>query len=148
MLTDNKLTRSSGPARCTRESDARPASHSEGFRGLRELVTGERKRVSRVIDPVVIWLPGAICGGIHVPQLLAWNMPGALWCCRGRRAADTRAELFPGRFQVALGSGEALKERVTGEALPAQALPMATRIAALKRRATQAGIAFAHFADG
>jgi coenzyme F420-dependent glucose-6-phosphate dehydrogenase len=34
------------------------------------------------------------------------------------QAAATLAELFPGRFQVALGSGEALNERVTGEPWP------------------------------
>jgi coenzyme F420-dependent glucose-6-phosphate dehydrogenase len=50
-------------------------------------------------------------------------LPFSVVCAPGPRyhpvilaqAAATLAELFPGRFQMALGSGEALNERVTGE---------------------------------
>jgi coenzyme F420-dependent glucose-6-phosphate dehydrogenase len=53
-------------------------------------------------------------------------LPFSVVCAPGPRyhpvilaqAAATLAELFPGRFQVALGSGEALNERVTGEPWP------------------------------
>lgn len=53
-------------------------------------------------------------------------LPFSVVCAPGPRyhpvllaqAAATLAELFPGRFQMALGSGEALNERVTGEPWP------------------------------
>jgi probable non-F420 flavinoid oxidoreductase len=53
-------------------------------------------------------------------------LPFSVVCAPGPRyhpvilaqAVATLAELFPGRFQVALGSGEALNERVTGEPWP------------------------------
>jgi coenzyme F420-dependent glucose-6-phosphate dehydrogenase len=56
----------------------------------------------------------------------ATALPFSVVCAPGPRyhpviiaqAAATLAELFPGRFQVALGSGEALNERVTGEPWP------------------------------
>jgi coenzyme F420-dependent glucose-6-phosphate dehydrogenase len=56
----------------------------------------------------------------------ATALPFSVVCAPGLRyhpmllaqAAATLAELFPGRFQVALGSGEALNERVTGEPWP------------------------------
>ncbi len=37
------------------------------------------------------------------------------------QAAATLAEMFPGRFWVALGSGQAINERITGEHWPAKA---------------------------
>jgi coenzyme F420-dependent glucose-6-phosphate dehydrogenase len=56
----------------------------------------------------------------------ATALPFSVVCAPGPRyhpvilaqAVATLAELFPGRFQVALGSGEALNERVTGEPWP------------------------------
>jgi coenzyme F420-dependent glucose-6-phosphate dehydrogenase len=56
----------------------------------------------------------------------ATALPFSVVCAPGPRyhpvilaqAAATLAELFPGRFQMALGSGEALNERVTGEPWP------------------------------
>ena len=53
-------------------------------------------------------------------------LPFSVVCAPGPRyhpvilaqAAAALAELFPGRFQMALGSGEALNERVTGEPWP------------------------------
>jgi coenzyme F420-dependent glucose-6-phosphate dehydrogenase len=58
----------------------------------------------------------------------ATALPFSVVCAPGPRyhpmilaqAAATLAELFPGRFQVALGSGEALNERVTGEPWPSK----------------------------
>src|SRR5918998_4089870 len=54
------------------------------------------------------------------------SLPFSVVCAPGLRyhpmiiaqAAATLAELFPGRFQVALGSGEALNERVLGNPWP------------------------------
>ena len=59
----------------------------------------------------------------------ATALPCSLVCAPGQRyhpvriaqAAATLAELFPGRFRLALGSGEALNERVTGEPWPPKA---------------------------
>jgi coenzyme F420-dependent glucose-6-phosphate dehydrogenase len=56
----------------------------------------------------------------------ATTLPFSAVCAPGLRyhpmilaqAAATLAELFPGRFQVALGSGEALNERVLGAPWP------------------------------
>ena len=56
----------------------------------------------------------------------ATALPFGVVCAPGLRyhpmiiaqAAATLAELFPGRFQVALGSGEALNERVIGDPWP------------------------------
>jgi coenzyme F420-dependent glucose-6-phosphate dehydrogenase len=53
-------------------------------------------------------------------------LAGRMICCPGGRyhpavvaqAAATLAEMFPGRFWIALGSGQALNERVTGEIWP------------------------------
>jgi coenzyme F420-dependent glucose-6-phosphate dehydrogenase len=58
----------------------------------------------------------------------ATALPFSVVCAPGLRyhpmilaqAAATLAELFPGRFQVALGSGEALNERVLGEPWPSK----------------------------
>jgi coenzyme F420-dependent glucose-6-phosphate dehydrogenase len=57
------------------------------------------------------------------------GLPCSLVCAPGPRyhpmliaqAAATLAELFPGRFQSALGSGEALNERVLGQPWPPKA---------------------------
>jgi coenzyme F420-dependent glucose-6-phosphate dehydrogenase len=57
------------------------------------------------------------------------SLPFSLVCAPGQRyhpviiaqAAATLAELFPGRFQLALGSGEALNERVLGGPWPPKA---------------------------
>jgi coenzyme F420-dependent glucose-6-phosphate dehydrogenase len=57
------------------------------------------------------------------------SLPFSMVCAPGRRyhliviaqAAATLAELFPGRFRLALGSGEALNERVLGEPWPPKA---------------------------
>jgi probable non-F420 flavinoid oxidoreductase len=62
------------------------------------------------------------------------------------QAAATLAELFPGRFWVALGSGEALNEHITGERWP----PKAERNARLKEcvdviRALWAGETVTHY---
>lgn len=54
------------------------------------------------------------------------SLPFSVVCAPGQRyhpvviaqAAATLAELFPGRFRLALGSGEALNERVLGEPWP------------------------------
>jgi coenzyme F420-dependent glucose-6-phosphate dehydrogenase len=54
--------------------------------------------------------------------LQATGLPGAMICCPGYRqhpavvaqAGATLAEMFPGRFWLALGSGQALNERITG----------------------------------
>jgi coenzyme F420-dependent glucose-6-phosphate dehydrogenase len=59
----------------------------------------------------------------------ATSLPFNVVCAPGQRyhpmiiaqAAATLAELFPGRFQLALGSGEALNERVLGEPWPPKA---------------------------
>jgi coenzyme F420-dependent glucose-6-phosphate dehydrogenase len=59
----------------------------------------------------------------------ATALPCGLVCAPGHRyhpmliaqAAATLAELFPGRFQLALGSGEALNERVLGAPWPPKA---------------------------
>jgi G6PDH family F420-dependent oxidoreductase len=56
-------------------------------------------------------------------------LPFSLVCASGQRyhpiliaqAAATLAELFPGRLQLALGSGEALNERVLGGPWPSKA---------------------------
>src|SRR5690606_15429485 len=37
------------------------------------------------------------------------------------QAAATLAEMFPGRFWLAIGSGEAMNEHITGEAWPSKA---------------------------
>jgi probable non-F420 flavinoid oxidoreductase len=57
------------------------------------------------------------------------SLPFSLVCAPGQRyhpmliaeAAATLAELFPDRFRLALGSGEALNERVLGEPWPPRA---------------------------
>jgi coenzyme F420-dependent glucose-6-phosphate dehydrogenase len=57
------------------------------------------------------------------------SLPFSVVCAPGQRyhpviiaqAAATLAELFPGRFRLALGSGEALNERVIGEPWPPKA---------------------------
>jgi coenzyme F420-dependent glucose-6-phosphate dehydrogenase len=59
----------------------------------------------------------------------ATSLPFSVVCAPGRRyhpmvlaqAAATLAELFPGRFRLALGSGEALNERVLGGPWPPKA---------------------------
>jgi coenzyme F420-dependent glucose-6-phosphate dehydrogenase len=59
----------------------------------------------------------------------ATALPFSVVCAPGQRyhpvliaqAAATLAEMFPGRFRLALGSGEALNERVIGEAWPPKA---------------------------
>jgi coenzyme F420-dependent glucose-6-phosphate dehydrogenase len=56
----------------------------------------------------------------------ATNLPFGVVCSPGQRnhpaivaqAAATLGEMFPGRFHVSLGSGEALNERITGEKWP------------------------------
>lgn len=56
----------------------------------------------------------------------ATSLPFGVVCSPGQRnhpaivaqAAATLAEMFPGRFHVSLGSGEALNERITGEIWP------------------------------
>jgi coenzyme F420-dependent glucose-6-phosphate dehydrogenase len=56
------------------------------------------------------------------------SFPGRMICCPGYRqhpavvaqAAATLAEMFEGRFWLALGSGQALNERITGEIWPAK----------------------------
>lgn len=58
--------------------------------------------------------------------LQATSVPGRLICCPfGRyhpaivaQAAATLAEMFPGRFSLAIGSGELLNEGITGEEWP------------------------------
>ncbi|HET6518500.1 MAG TPA: TIGR03885 family FMN-dependent LLM class oxidoreductase [Geminicoccaceae bacterium] len=58
--------------------------------------------------------------------LQATSLPCGVVCAPGQRyhpavvaqAAATLAEMFPGRFWLAVGSGEALNERVTGEPWP------------------------------
>jgi coenzyme F420-dependent glucose-6-phosphate dehydrogenase len=60
--------------------------------------------------------------------LAATNLPGRMICCPGYRqhpavvaqAAATLAEMFEGRFWLAVGSGQALNERITGEVWPAK----------------------------
>ena len=62
--------------------------------------------------------------------LTATNLPGRMICCPGFRyhpaivaqAAATLAEMFEGRFWLAIGSGQALNERITGERWPAKDL--------------------------
>jgi coenzyme F420-dependent glucose-6-phosphate dehydrogenase len=57
------------------------------------------------------------------------SLPFSVVCAPGQRyhpviiaqAAATLAELFPGRFRLALGSGEALNERMIGEPWPPKA---------------------------
>jgi probable non-F420 flavinoid oxidoreductase len=56
----------------------------------------------------------------------ATELPCGVVCSPGQRnhpaivaqAAATLSEMFPGRFHVSLGSGEALNERITGEIWP------------------------------
>src|SRR5438874_6590757 len=58
----------------------------------------------------------------------ATSLPFGVVCSPGQRnhpaivaqAAATLNEMFPGRFWVALGSGEAINERITGEKWPAK----------------------------
>lgn len=60
--------------------------------------------------------------------LTATSLPGRLICCPGYRqhpaivaqAGATLAEMFPERFWLALGSGQALNEKITGGAWPAK----------------------------
>jgi probable non-F420 flavinoid oxidoreductase len=55
-------------------------------------------------------------------------LPGAMICCPGYRqhpavvaqAAATLAEMFEDRFWLAIGSGQALNERITGQQWPAK----------------------------
>ncbi|GEO11589.1 TIGR03885 family FMN-dependent LLM class oxidoreductase [Segetibacter aerophilus] len=56
----------------------------------------------------------------------ATSLPFGVVCSPGQRnhpaivaqASATLAEMFPGRFHISLGSGEALNERITGEIWP------------------------------
>lgn len=58
----------------------------------------------------------------------ATNLPYGVVCAPGQRyhpaiiaqAAATLAQMFPNRFWVALGSGQALNEQITGEGWPAK----------------------------
>lgn len=58
------------------------------------------------------------------------KLPGRMICCPGGRyhpavvaqAAATLAEMFEGRFWLAVGSGQALNERITGENSPTKDL--------------------------
>jgi coenzyme F420-dependent glucose-6-phosphate dehydrogenase len=60
--------------------------------------------------------------------LASTTLPGAMICCPGYRqhpavvaqAAATLAEMFVGRYWLAVGSGQALNERITGEVWPAK----------------------------
>jgi probable non-F420 flavinoid oxidoreductase len=60
--------------------------------------------------------------------LASTKLPGRMICCPGYRqhpavvaqAAATLAEMFEGRFWLAVGSGQALNERITGEVWPAK----------------------------
>lgn len=62
--------------------------------------------------------------------LQATTIPGAMICCPGYRyhpamvaqAAATLCEMYEGRYWLALGSGEALNERITGLPWPAKDL--------------------------
>lgn len=62
--------------------------------------------------------------------LQASSLPGAMICCPGYRqhpavvaqAGATLAEMFPGRYWLALGSGQALNERMTGLPWPTKDL--------------------------
>lgn len=62
--------------------------------------------------------------------LEATRIPGAMICCPGYRyhpavvaqAGATLCEMYPGRFELALGSGQALNEHITGGAWPAKDL--------------------------
>ena len=84
----------------------------------------------------------------------ATSLPFGVICAPGQRyhpaivaqAAATLAEMFPNRFWVSLGSGEALNERITGEHWP----PKAERNARLKEcvdiiRALWAGETVTHY---
>jgi probable non-F420 flavinoid oxidoreductase len=59
----------------------------------------------------------------------ATSLPFSVVCAPGQRyhpaiiaqAAATLAEMFPSRFWVCLGSGQALNEKITGEAWPSKA---------------------------
>ena len=60
----------------------------------------------------------------------ATQLPARMICCPGGRyhpaivaqATATLAEMFEGRFWLAIGSGQALNERITGDAWPAKRL--------------------------
>jgi coenzyme F420-dependent glucose-6-phosphate dehydrogenase len=60
--------------------------------------------------------------------LASTSLPGRMICCPGYRqhpavvaqAAATLSEMFEGRFWLALGSGQALNERIIGEVWPAK----------------------------
>jgi coenzyme F420-dependent glucose-6-phosphate dehydrogenase len=60
--------------------------------------------------------------------LATTSLPGRMIACPGYRqhpaivaqAAATLAEMFPGRFWLAIGSGQALNERIIGEIWPAK----------------------------
>jgi coenzyme F420-dependent glucose-6-phosphate dehydrogenase len=62
--------------------------------------------------------------------LQATNLPFGVVCAPGQRyhpaiiaqAAATLAEMFPGRFWIAVGSGQLLNEGITGEGWPPKAL--------------------------
>jgi probable non-F420 flavinoid oxidoreductase len=62
--------------------------------------------------------------------LASTSLPGRMICCPGYRqhpavvaqAAATLAEMFEGRFWLAVGSGQALNERIIGEVWPAKDL--------------------------
>lgn len=62
--------------------------------------------------------------------LAVTNLPGRMICCPGYRqhpavvaqAAATLAEMFPDRYWLAIGSGQALNERITGEVWPTKDL--------------------------
>ena len=48
--------------------------------------------------------------------------PGSVTTAIIAQAAATLAQMFPGRFWVALGSGEAMNEHITGERWPAKSV--------------------------
>nr|WP_265595264.1 TIGR03885 family FMN-dependent LLM class oxidoreductase [Verrucomicrobium sp. BvORR106] len=58
--------------------------------------------------------------------LQATSLPGAMICCPGYRyhpavvaqAAATLSEMYEGRYWLAIGSGEALNEKITGQPWP------------------------------
>lgn len=66
------------------------------------------------------WLGAALCQS---------RLPFSSVCAPGQRyhpaivaqAASTLCQMFPGRFSISLGSGEALNERITGERWPDKA---------------------------
>src|SRR4051812_20316938 len=84
------------------------------------------------------WTPGQGQSGYSFAwlgaALQATNLPMGTICCPfGRyhpavvaQAAATLAEMFPGRFWLAVGTGQALNESITGEGWPDKAERRAT----------------------